>query len=103
MKKTEKELREEKLITDFLSEYQDEEVPAELRLKTLRNSVKFSDITVVKMITPMWKRLSLAASIIAFALGVIMSNQIFSSENNSEYANWNFGETGLYSYLMEGE
>ncbi len=103
MKNKGKDLREERLITEFLSEYQDEELPAELRVRVLKNLVQSSDKTVIKIITPMWKRLSLAASIIAFALGIIMSNQVFSSDNTSEYANWNFGEAGLYSYLVEGE
>jgi len=78
----------ERLVEDFLGGYCDEELSPEP--------------VNIALAAPLWKRLSLAASIIAFALGIILSNQVFASDIN-DYADWGLGDAGLYSYLVEGE
>jgi hypothetical protein len=91
----------DKQLDGFLSAYQDEELSAELQIRVLHNAMNSVPAPEMLKIAPLWKSLSLAASIAVFALGVIMSNQVFSS--STEYSDWSFGETGLYSYLVEGE
>ncbi|MCF7911142.1 MAG: hypothetical protein K9M99_01335 [Candidatus Cloacimonetes bacterium] len=88
-------------LSDFLSTYQEEELTAEFQSRVFNNAINSSQSPGILRIAPMWKRLSLAASVAAFALGVIMSNQVFSS--STESSSWSFGDTGLYSYLVEGE
>lgn len=102
MKNNERESMRDNKIRDFLSAYQEEDVPVELKERVL-NAVRNPSLSpVIIKLEPMWKRLSLAASIAAFALGVIMSNQVFSSTSTSS-TDLSYGETGLYSYVMEGE
>ena len=102
MKNNEKESMTDNKIRDFLSAYQDEEVSVELRERVL-DAVRNSSLSpIIIKLEPMWKRLSLAASIAAFALGVVMSNQVFASTSTSS-SDLSYGETGLYSYVMEGE
>ncbi|MCF7918321.1 MAG: hypothetical protein K9N06_00225 [Candidatus Cloacimonetes bacterium] len=98
-----KDLREDELINEILSSYQDEELPGYLREHTIRRALNSGHSAIIRTITPAWKRLSLAASIAAFAIGIMMSNQLFASNQSSESNYWTFGETGLYSYVVEGE
>ena len=96
-------MREDKLIEKFLAGYQEEELAKELQEKALKAALNSGNTTLTRTITPAWKRLSLAASIVAFAIGIIMSNQVFTDSQTSESDYWNFGETGLYSYVVAGE
>jgi len=101
MKEIKKKNQADKQLNEFLSAYQDEELSAELQIRVLHNAMNSVPAAKILKIAPVWKSLSLAASIAAFAMGMIMSNQVFS--NSTEYSDWSFGETGLYSYLVEGE
>jgi hypothetical protein len=92
----------ERLVEDFLGGYCDEELSLQFAEKVMHNALLQSEPVNIALAAPLWKRLSLAASIIAFALGIILSNQVFASDIN-DYADWGLGDAGLYSYLVEGE
>jgi molybdopterin-guanine dinucleotide biosynthesis protein len=96
-------MKDEKLIEKFLASYQEEVLTKELQVKALKAALNSGKTTLIRTITPAWKRLSLAASIAAFAIGIIMSNQVFTDSQTSDSDYWNFGETGLYSYVIAGE
>ena len=96
-------MKENKLIEKFLASYQDETLTKGLQVKALKAALNSGKTTLTRTITPAWKRLSLAASIAAFAIGIIMSNQVFTDSQASDSDYWNFGETGLYSYVIAGE
>jgi hypothetical protein len=95
--------KEEKLskVDAFLAGYEEEALPAGFAEKVAQQAIRSAESSKIITIKPAWKRLSLAASVAAFAVGLLMSNPLFSTQKDNEYEEWNFGEQGLYSYLME--
>lgn len=99
----EKMKREESKIVDaYLSGYKDEVLPESLQDRVIKQAIASSIRPKIINITPAWKRLSLAASVAAFAIGIIMSNQVFANNQNS-YESYSFENQGLYSYFVEAE
>lgn len=96
------EKKEFNQIDNFLAGYNEENLDPSLAQKVIAQAVSPKQSTRIITIKPAWKRLSLAASIAAFALGLVMSNLAFETQI-SDNSDWNFGEQGLYSYLLEGE
>lgn len=90
-------------LDKILAEYQPEELPPQLAAAALERAISSTAATTIVTIKPAWKRLSLAASVAAFALGLVMSNPVFASDKDSDYESWNFGDMGLYSFVLEGE
>lgn len=98
----EKERNENKILETYLAGYEDEKLSQAFQDKIIRNAIASANGPKIVTITPAWKRLSLAASVAAFAIGIIMSNQVFTN-SNSTYDSLSFESQGLYSYLVEGE
>lgn len=89
-------------VDDFLSGYQEEEVPENLQRQILMQARLSKNVSLVSKIEAKWKRLSLVASVAAFLVGIAMSNPVFADSSSTETASLNFGESSLYSYVMEG-
>ena len=87
----------------FLAGYKEESISETFKQKIIKEAIRETSSYMILSIKPAWKRLSLVASVAAFALGIVLSNQVFSNEQISNGSDWNFGDQGLYSYLMEDE
>lgn len=100
MEKMKKE--ESKIVDAYLSGYKEEVLPQSFQERVVKQAMASSKEPRIINITPAWKRLSLAASVAAFAIGIIMSNQVFTT-NQSSYDSYSFENQGLYSYFVEAE
>lgn len=90
-------------VERFLQSYRDETLEIEFSEGVMKTAMKGKPKVMIRKLTSGWKRLSVAASIVAFTIGIILSNQTFGSNMDSSSESYAFADQGLYSYILEVE
>ena len=95
------ELRELTNLNRFLSSYKEEEVPEYINQRIMATIKSTTTHPQRAWFTRRVVSFSIAASvIISFVIGIFMSNQAFTQNNDSDLQ---FGEESLYSFFEGGE
>ncbi len=95
------ELREINRLSEFLSQYKDEDVPEKINQRILDAVKTLSERNFFYRLPGKVIKLSIAASVVlAFLSGIVLSNIAFTSANGSTIE---FGQETLFSMYYEGE